>query len=359
MQGEHYFAKIYRSMWTGTLVGKWEAWSLLVFMLVHANEDGLMNIHPAAISAISGMPLDSVLMAIQILEAPDPNSRTNAEEGRRIVRADDHRDWGWYIVNYHAYRDYRSPTAAKARAKDRQQRFRDRQAGVVPQCVYCGSSASTVDHVIPISSGGWDGDDNLVDCCMPCNQSKRAKSVVEFLNNPGSRRIRPDLVLANPILNRIVAQDGGLWAVRDDYRPGAGDSPSNGIRNAPRYADDATGDERALEGEVDSENRDNKPSGPSAPRATEPVGFAEFWKAYPTKVGKKAAASAFKKAVRLTTVETMLGAIESQKRSKRWTEGYIPNPATWLNQGRWDDEFQSTGVTGSAAVDEFMKGGVH
>ena len=40
-------------------------------------------------------------------------------------------------------------------------------------------------------------------------------------------------------------------------------------------------------------------------------------------------------------VEEMLKAIYEQKRSDQWTrEGgrFIPNPSTWLNQKRWQDE---------------------
>jgi len=37
----------------------------------------------------------------------------------------------------------------------------------------------------------------------------------------------------------------------------------------------------------------------------------------------------------------MMTALDVQKCSERWTKDsgqYIPNPATWLNQGRWMDE---------------------
>lgn len=70
--------------------------------------------------------------------------------------------------------------------------------------------------------------------------------------------------------------------------------------------------------------------------------FQEFWKAYPRKIGKDAALKAFKKrkpSAELTA--SMIAAIEKQKRSEQWTKDngqYIPNPATWLNQGRWEDE---------------------
>ena len=40
-------------------------------------------------------------------------------------------------------------------------------------------------------------------------------------------------------------------------------------------------------------------------------------------------------------LETLLSAVEKQKKSEQWTKNdgqFIPNPSTWLNQGRWDDE---------------------
>jgi 5-methylcytosine-specific restriction endonuclease McrA len=40
------------------------------------------------------------------------------------------------------------------------------------RCVYCGSAATTVDHVMPRSRGGLDTWANLVACCVRCNNSK-------------------------------------------------------------------------------------------------------------------------------------------------------------------------------------------
>lgn len=67
--------------------------------------------------------------------------------------------------------------------------------------------------------------------------------------------------------------------------------------------------------------------------------FDVFWKAYPKKIGKEAARKAFKK-VRVK-VDLLVSAVEEQKHCEQWTRDngqYIPNPATWLNQGRWEDE---------------------
>lgn len=69
--------------------------------------------------------------------------------------------------------------------------------------------------------------------------------------------------------------------------------------------------------------------------------FEAFWKAYPRKQGKGNARTAFKKAkAKGVSLEKLIQAIEQQKRSKQWkTNGgqFIPLPATWLNQERWDD----------------------
>jgi len=40
------------------------------------------------------------------------------------------------------------------------------------RCGYCGGSASTIDHVIPRSRGGADSWENLIACCLRCNNIK-------------------------------------------------------------------------------------------------------------------------------------------------------------------------------------------
>ena len=70
--------------------------------------------------------------------------------------------------------------------------------------------------------------------------------------------------------------------------------------------------------------------------------FAEFWQIYPKKVGKKAALTLWKRLKpNADLFERILQAVTAAKDSDQWRrEGgrFVPNPATWLNQGRWDDE---------------------
>jgi hypothetical protein len=79
-------------------------------------------------------------------------------------------------------------------------------------------------------------------------------------------------------------------------------------------------------------------------------GFQAFWSAYPNKKAKSAALKAFTKLKPDTALlAEMLKAIEVQKQSAQWQKDngqYIPNPATWLNQERWEDEIPTGGKTG-------------
>ena len=77
------------------------------------------------------------------------------------------------------------------------------------------------------------------------------------------------------------------------------------------------------------------------PIQTEPVGFASFYAVYPKKTAKPNAIKAFK-AAKLKTgeIDSILTDIETRKQSDDWTKEngkYIPNPATYLNQRRWED----------------------
>ena len=40
------------------------------------------------------------------------------------------------------------------------------------RCAYCAGHATTVDHVLPRSRGGADSWENLVACCVRCNNAK-------------------------------------------------------------------------------------------------------------------------------------------------------------------------------------------
>lgn len=120
------YAKVFRTLWDGTLADSFDAWSLFVFMLAHADIDGVVDMTPQAISRRSNIPPEMVARGLEVLEAPDPHSRSEECEGRRIVRISDQRPWGWRIVNVKEYRGLQDAEAVREQNRVRQANKRER-----------------------------------------------------------------------------------------------------------------------------------------------------------------------------------------------------------------------------------------
>jgi len=93
-------------------------------------------------------------------------------------------------------------------------------------------------------------------------------------------------------------------------------------------------------------------------------GFETFWKLYPKKTGKGAAMKAW--SVAKPDVDVVLSALSWQSSSTAWTKDsgqFVPNPATYINQARWDDEPQTVrfggmtehGRQAALAAEEWLK----
>lgn len=159
------------------------------------------------------------------------------------------------------------------------------------KCVKCGNSESTIvkDHIKPLYQGGSDSIDNLQPMCCSCNSRK----------GPEAKDYRPS-----------------DWKTR--------------LANAWQMPSSSSASSSA------SSTADN----------TYIRHFDEFWAGYPKKVGKVDAFKVWKKLKPdLDLVSKILSAIENQKSCAQWNKDggqFIPNPSTWLNQGRWDDEAPKT-----------------
>lgn len=103
-------------------------------------------------------------------------------------------------------------------------------------------------------------------------------------------------------------------------------------------------------------NNNNKGTRGSTPHGLPPshntTSFDDFWGLYPKKSGKGAARTAFTKALKKTDASTIADAVKAHTQTDQWQKHsgkFIPNPATWLNQERWDDEIE--GVSSSCEMD--------
>ena len=90
----------------------------MMLLLSLCDADGVVDATIEAIAGRTGWPIEFIRQGIAELEQPDPQSRTPAADGRRILRLDEHRNWGWSITNYSEYRD-------RGRVEERREFYRE------------------------------------------------------------------------------------------------------------------------------------------------------------------------------------------------------------------------------------------
>ena len=121
------YAKLFTSIYQGTLRGN--SHGLLVFtnLLAHCDKHGVVDMHPRAIAEEVGLTVEQVRAALLMLEQPDSESRSPELDGRRITRLDEHRDWGWTVVNYIKYRAIRDEDDRREQNRLAQERWRNKE----------------------------------------------------------------------------------------------------------------------------------------------------------------------------------------------------------------------------------------
>jgi hypothetical protein len=73
--------------------------------------------------------------------------------------------------------------------------------------------------------------------------------------------------------------------------------------------------------------------------------FERFWAVYPKRKKKNDAFKAWKSQKCASILETILEAVEKQKRTHDWVKDggqFIPYPATWIRARSWEDEIEET-----------------
>lgn len=72
--------------------------------------------------------------------------------------------------------------------------------------------------------------------------------------------------------------------------------------------------------------------------------FSTFWSAYPRKQAKSTAQREWNRAgATLPPIAELLAALEKHKASRQWQDRqFIPHPATWIRQARWEDDISAT-----------------
>jgi hypothetical protein len=123
------YAKVFSSLWDGSMRGQSDKQLVFIYLLAHADADGVAEIIQGKIADDTGLPKSAVDDALSELMAPDPESRTDGNDGRRLEPLDA-RGWGWSIVNYQHYRGLRDEETRRQQTREAVRRFRDKKADV-------------------------------------------------------------------------------------------------------------------------------------------------------------------------------------------------------------------------------------
>lgn len=115
-------------MYDGTISENWKALITFQQMIVLCDSEGMIDITPLALSKRTCIPLDIIEAGIEYLSQPDSYSRSQEHDGRRIILIDEHRPWGWIIVNHEHYRNLASYDDRREKARLRKQKQRENES---------------------------------------------------------------------------------------------------------------------------------------------------------------------------------------------------------------------------------------
>lgn len=117
----------------------------------------------------------------------------------------------------------------------------------------------------------------------------------------------------------------------------SGTSPKCGTGTSPKCG---TGDQSQMwDTESKRENLKDEPNKPPISPKGGSVRFEEFWSLYPVKEAKKTCAQKWKRLGLDNIADEIIAKVGLQLlNDRKWVAGFAPNPLTYINQERWNDE---------------------
>lgn len=197
-------------------------------------------------------------------------------------------------------------------------------------------SLAEVGAYIRLLSWSWDKGP------VPADEGKRAK--ILGVSRKALQKLWPG------IAEKWVPGDGGLVnrrlerqrAEQEEFRQAKSEAGKAGAGKRWHSHNGATGKQKAPTVTKHSSSVSDLQSSTATADQEQETLFAQFWHAYPKKVGKGDAEAKFQKLKPTAELlASMLSALQWQVQTTQWSRErgkYIPNPATWLHQRRWEDE---------------------
>ena len=137
------FAKVFAQIFDSSIAEEWQVRIVFEDMLKLCDCNGVVDMTHESISRRTNVPIEIVRAGITKLEAEDPKSRNPEYKGQRIIRLDDHRDWGWFIVNYAHYRNLASEEQKREKTLARVHKHRGKSINNAP-VTHCNAPVTPV-----------------------------------------------------------------------------------------------------------------------------------------------------------------------------------------------------------------------
>ena len=117
------YIKLHQGVLTSTIWQEDDTTRIVWFtFMALADKNGEVSGTIPGIANIARVSIEACESAVNKFMSPDPYSRSEADEGRRIEKI----DGGWSLINFHKYREMASKDDAKLANSNRQKMFRER-----------------------------------------------------------------------------------------------------------------------------------------------------------------------------------------------------------------------------------------
>jgi hypothetical protein len=120
------YVKIFSQILDSSLADNRPLRHFFMDLLLLSDPDGNVIMTPIAIANRTRAELKEVEWALAELQKPDAGSLSPAEEGRRIIPLEGH-GYGWSIVNYQQYRDYKTAKEMREASAERVRKWREKK----------------------------------------------------------------------------------------------------------------------------------------------------------------------------------------------------------------------------------------
>lgn len=137
------YTKLFNSIVASTIWSEPDETRIIwITMLAMADQRGLVETSIPGLAVLARVPVDKCRQALLTLESPDPDSRSQEYEGRRIRKV----DGGWVVLNHGKYRAKLSADERREYKTIKQREYRSKKTPKKTPVDNCGLSSTLSTH---------------------------------------------------------------------------------------------------------------------------------------------------------------------------------------------------------------------